>query len=144
MHFVLILLSSCAVLMSAGTGHTQQSDAGVPIFDNYLSMRATLDSMMKNRDIAEVMTSFGGPSTSPADELEALERRVREIFPQDFENAALLRRNEMENGWRQELISYWTGIDYIYVYLLLHQRDEGLLSVNMRFNTDFDELNAAF
>lgn len=131
-----------ALLTGLLTAIAVSAQEDVPIFDNYLSLRAVLDAQMKNRDIAEVMTNFGGASSR--DELEALEARVREIFPRDFENAALLRRNEMENGWRQELIAYWTGIDYIYVYLLLHDRDEGLLSVTMRFNTDFDELNAAF
>ncbi|MDA7430789.1 hypothetical protein PGB28_20195 [Primorskyibacter aestuariivivens] len=131
-----------ALLTGLLTAVAVSAQDDVPIFDNYLSLRAVLDAQMKNRDIAEVMTTFGG--SSPPEELEALEARVREIFPRDFENAALLRRNEMENGWRQELIAYWTGIDYIYVYLLLHDRDEGLLSVTMRFNTDFDELNAAF
>ena len=131
-----------ALLSGLLTAFAVSAQDDVPVFDNYLSLRAVLDAQMKNRDIAEVMTTFGG-SSSP-DELEALEARVREIFPRDFENAALLRRNEMKNGWRQELIAYWTGIDYIYVYLLLHDRDEGLLSVTMRFNTDFDELNGAF
>ena len=131
-----------ALLSGLLTAFAVSAQDDVPVFDNYLSLRAVLDAQMKNRDIAEVMTTFGGSSLP--DELEALEARVREIFPRDFENAALLRRNEMENGWRQELIAYWTGIDYIYVYLLLHDRDEGLLSVTMRLNTDFDELNGAF
>lgn len=144
MRLALPLLFACLLSVTGLAARSQQSGNDIPLFDNYLSLRATLDSMMKNRDIAEVMAAFGGPATSPPEELEALERRVREIFLQDFENAALLRRNEMENGWRQELIAYWTGVNYIYVYLLLHQRDDGVLSVNMRFNTEFDDLNAAF
>lgn len=144
MRRVLTVLIACLVVAGAPRLSAQQSNNDVPIFDNYLSMRATLDSMMKNRDIAEVMTAFGGTNSGSQAELEDLEARVRNIFPRDFENAALLRRQDMENGWRQEMIAYWTGIDYIYVYLLLHQREEGLLAVNMSFNTEFAEIFANF
>ncbi|MCJ7872070.1 hypothetical protein [Phaeobacter sp. J2-8] len=111
-------------------------------FDSYLALRARLDPLMKNRDIAEVMRAFGDASEESA--LEDLERRVRNIFPRDFQEVALIRRQDMDHGFRQELIAYWDGVSYIYVYLVIHQRDDGLVTVVMNFNTEFDDLNSKF
>lgn len=129
-----------ALLVSAPQLATAQSAQAV--FDNYLELRARLDTLMKNRDIAEVMPVFG--DTSEAAELEALEQRVRSIFPQDFENVALIRRQDLEHGFRQEMIAYWMGTAYIYVYMLLHQRDDGIVALAFNFNTEFDDLNGKF
>lgn len=112
------------------------------LFDNYLELRARLDTLMKNRDIAEVMPLFGDASTP--EDLEALEQRVREIYPQDFENVALIRRQDLEHGFRQELIAYWVGTAYIYVHLLLHQREDAIIALNFNFNSEFDDLNSKF
>lgn len=111
-------------------------------YDNYLALRARLDTLVKNRDIAEVMPAFGDQSNP--DELEALELRVREIYPRDFENVALIRRQDMDHGFRQELIAFWVGGQYMYVYMLLHDRDDGIMALGFNFNSDFDELNGKF
>lgn len=140
--FFIRLICLCALSLSVPLGATAQTD-NTPLFDNYLALRATLDTMMKNRDIAEVMAAFGNGSMS-AEELEDLEARVRSIFPKDFENVAMVRKQELAEGWRQEMIAYWTGINYIYVMLLLHQRDDGLLALNMKFNTEFGDLFSDF
>ncbi|MDD9745591.1 MULTISPECIES: hypothetical protein [Marinovum] len=132
-------LALCLALLLPIAAPAQNAQA---FFDNYLAMRARLDTLVKNRDFAEVMPVFGD-QTDPA-ELEALERRVREIYPRDFENVALIRRQDMDHGFRQELIAYWEGTQYIYIYIVLHDRDDGIVALVFNFNSEFDELNAKF
>lgn len=130
------------VAVLTGAPHLALAQSPQAVFDNYLELRARLDTLMKNRDIAEVMPVFG--DTSEAADLEALEQRVRGIFPQDFENVALIRRNDLDHGFRQELIAYWVGTAYIYVYILLHQRDDGIVALAFNFNSEFHDLNDKF
>jgi hypothetical protein len=114
------------------------------VFRNYEELRSDLDQYMKSRDIKSVMLRFGGADEMTIQQLDNLQGRVRQIFPQDFTEVELVRRNEMENGWSQELISYRRGISYIFAYLVLHQLDDAIVSVNFQFNTDFNDLNAQF
>jgi hypothetical protein len=93
---------------------------------SYDDMRATLDDLMtQTKRIADLLTAFGGADEMSPQDMTGLETQVRNIFPEDFENAALMMRQEMENGFAQELIAYWTGVAYIYVRVLWHQRPEG-------------------
>lgn len=126
----------------ANAPHLATAQSAQAVFDNYLELRARLDTLMMNRDIAEVMPVFG--DTSEAADLEALEQRVRGIYPQDFETVALIRRNDLDHGFRQELIAYWVGTAYIYVYMLLHQRDDGIVALAFNFNSEFHDLNDKF
>lgn len=137
------LLFRCLfVVLLAVAPHLAAAQSSQAVFDNYLELRARLDTLMKNRDIAEVMPLFG--DTSEAADLEALEQRVRGIYPQDFENVALIRRHDLDHGFRQELIAYWVGTAYIYVYMLLHQRDDAIIALGFNFNSEFHDLNDKF
>lgn len=129
-----------AVLACLMTGPVWAEDG---VFRSYQDLREQLDPLMKSRQIAEVLTLFGGADEMTPQELQALEERVQTYFKRDFEEVALIKQAEHLNGWRQELLAYWVGTEYIYVYILMHQRDDAFLSVNFKFNSDFDEVNAA-
>ena len=116
------------------------ADGGV--FRSYQDLRSQLDPLMKSRQIAKVMILFGGADEMTSQELEALDERAKTYFKRDFEEVALIKRAEHLNGWRQELIAYWVETEYVYVYILMHQRDDAFVSVNFKFNSDFDEVNA--
>jgi hypothetical protein len=42
-------------------------------------------------------------------DMTGLETQVRNLFPGGFRERAVMMRQEMENGFAQELIAYWTG-----------------------------------
>ena len=129
-----------AVLACLMTGPVWAEDG---VFRSYQDLREQLDPLMKSRQIAEVLTLFGGADEMTPQELQTLEERVQTYFKRDFEEVALIKQAEHLNGWRQELLAYWVGTEYIYVYILMHQREDAFLSVNFKFNSDFDEVNAA-
>jgi len=50
----------------------------------------------------------------------------------------------MGNGWRQELYVYWSGLSYLYAYVLMHDQGHRTIAVHFQFNTDFDKLKSHF
>ncbi len=111
-----------------------------PVFKSYEEMRNTLDTLMMARELEQVMRAFGASDEMTDEELKGLEARVRSIFPFDFRHVNLLKRDDMGNGWAQELYAYWVGLSYIYVAILMHDRGSEIVSINFKFNTDFDKI----
>lgn len=114
------------------------------IFASYDDMRAQLDPLMKARAVDDVLILMGGSDEMTTEQLTGLRRQVESIYSQDFTQIDLIKRNEMGAGWRQELLAYYTGTAYIYVYMLLHIKDSATVAVNFRFNSDFHPMNAQF
>ena len=112
------------------------------VFRDYEHLRSTLDPLMKSRQIADVVKQFGGSDEMTPEQLRSLGERMRTYYKKDFDEVALVKRAELANGWRQELLAYWTGYSYVYVYMLLHQRDDEIVSVHFKFNSDFNEVYA--
>lgn len=119
----------------------QQPDA---IFASYDAMRAEMDSLIMERRIEDLMIRFGGADEMTVEQLRSLDRQVEQLFPEDFDKAALLRRVQHNNGFAQEIIAYWTGTSYLYAYVFYHNTGRDTVSINFRFNTDFTKLNSLF
>jgi hypothetical protein len=68
--------------------------------------------------------------------LPNLDGQMRNVYPQDFENAGVMLVREMQNGFRQEALAFWTGTSYVYAYMLLHQTADELVAINFQFNSD--------
>lgn len=138
-----------AVLLILGLGlSSPQAYAQTPtepIFESYEDLRATLDELMSKRQIADLLTAFGGADEMTLQDMMGVETQVRNVFPADFQNSALMMRQEMENGFTQDLIAYWTDVSYVYVRVLWHARPEGdVVSLHMVFNSNLDVLLPLF
>ena len=77
-------------------------------------------------------------------ELEALDTQIQSLYQNDFESVDLVRSEVHKNGFRQELIAYWTGRDSLYLYLFMHTDGSKIRLLNFRFDTDFHALNVLF
>lgn len=139
----LALILLAALTIGAGTSLAQDV-LPESVFRDYDHMREVLDTNMKSRQIGVVMRSFGASDEMTPEELSALEAQVRGIFPQDFETAEIILREELENGWVRELLTYYTGISYIYVSVFYHRREDIVVVPFFRFNTDLLELLVDF
>ena len=114
-------------------------------FASYADMRAVLDDLVSTRRIVDLLLAFGGGDEMPRADMAAVETQVRMLFPSDFVNSSVMIRDDMKNGFRQELIAYWTDLSYIYVRILWHERPEGgVVAINMTFNSDVDALMSLF
>ncbi|WP_299922224.1 hypothetical protein [uncultured Pelagimonas sp.] len=130
-----------ALLCLASAVSAQENE---PIFDTYESMRAEMDRLMVTRDIQTLMLSFGGGDEMTPQQLNQLDVQVEQLYPVDFQNVAVVRKGNLQGGFHQELLAYWTGTFYIYAYVLYHDRGSDVVSVNFRFNSDFSALNSLF
>ncbi|MEL7257112.1 MAG: hypothetical protein AAFN80_04620 [Pseudomonadota bacterium] len=140
----LLTLALTLVLTFAVNPAQAQDDLPESVFRDYDHMREVLDTNMMSRQIGVVMRNFGASDEMTPEQLTALENQVRGIFPQDFENADIILRDELENGWVRELLAYYTGISYIYVSVFYHKREDFVVVPFFRFNTDMLELLTEF
>lgn len=114
--------------------HAQDTPDGV--FRDYDHMREVLDQGMKQRNIVDVMRAFGASDEMTVEELNALETRVRMIFPEPFEDVHIMTSRVMQAGWKQELYVYQSGVNYIFAMVLFHETDAQLAALQFKFNTD--------
>lgn len=114
------------------------------LFNTYAEGRAELDSLIKGRQFEEAFERFSTPSADSQFAISELEKSLTVEFSEDFENAALVRSIGLKNGFRQELIAYWTNDNYIFVYLFLHANKDALQLLDFRIAPDINELNRFF
>lgn len=133
-------LSIAALIACSATTAVAQE----PIFDTYDTMRGEMDRLMMARDIPDLMVKFGGADEMTKEQLSRLDMQVEQLYPNDFKNVAVIRRGTLGAGFQQELLAYWTGIAYVYAYVLYHDRGSETVAINFRFNSDFDTLNGLF
>ena len=122
------------------TGQAQEQ----PVFKDYDEMRSVLDELMMSRQVVRMLNRFGGAEGMSPEESAQMETRMRELFPIDFKHKSVVRVDQMENGWSQEMYAYWTGLSYVWVSVLIHQRESELVVINIKFNTDFFALIDSF
>ena len=82
-------------------------------FSGYEEMRATLDDLIAERRIADLMSSFGNADGMSREEWFGLQGRVRLLYPEPLASSAVLIRQDMKNGFVQDLIAYWQADRYL-------------------------------
>lgn len=138
--FSLFTLAATTVPLSAQTATTGVTGAR----QTYAEGRAKLDELVMQRRLGDAIRLFDQVVEVDEAELAAIDSQMQQLYTQDFENVGLVRSAVHKNGFRQEIIAYWTGRDYLYLYLFLHTHDNEMSLLNYRFDTDFHALNALF
>ncbi|QBY00554.1 hypothetical protein E2K80_07220 [Rhodophyticola sp. CCM32] len=131
------LLFGVALCLSPLTTLAQSQIPGV--FRDYQTMRGVLDELVNSRSIILLMEAFGGAGEISPQDMIALEAQMRSVYPSDFIDHALMREAETAPGFRQQLIAYWDqDYKYVYVHLVLHDRGDELVAIQMSFNSDIN------
>lgn len=110
----------------------------------YSEARAEMDKLIMERRMGDAIRQFDGIEQPNNKELAALDTKMRVLYKEDFENVALVRSEVHKNGFRQEMIAYWTGRQYLYVYLLIHTDDNRPRLLQFQFDTNFNAVNKFF
>ena len=110
----------------------------------YTQAREELDALIMQRRLGDAIRMFDEIVEVDEDELAALDAQMQSLYEKDFESVGLVRSEILKNGFRQELIAYWTGRDYLYLYLFMHTDGSDIRLLNFRFDTDFHILNDLF
>jgi len=114
-----------------------QTDAarGLPVFDSAADMRAELDRLVRDRDFVAVVERFSPPATMSLGRVRVLEDRIRDTVA-PLEDSTQFLREALSAAMTREVIAYWTGDTYVYVYLLTHDREGGVRVLDFRISGD--------
>ena len=73
--FILALV----ITVLSSTAHAEDG-----AFANYADLRGQLDPLVKSRQMASVLTLFGGSDEMTPEELKRLDERVQSLYKRDF------------------------------------------------------------
>lgn len=113
---------------------------GFPVFQNYETFRAYLDPLIKKRQVVKFLDQFGGNARYTKPQALQIEEQIRGLRKVDMQHVEVIRTEDLSDNWTQEMLAHWTGADYIFLYVLYQNRDEGLFAINVTFNTDIKPL----
>jgi hypothetical protein len=111
------------------------ADGNLPVFDSAADMRAELDRLVRDRDFVAVVERFSPPATLSLGRVRVLEDRLKDALA-PLEDSTHFLREEISQDMTREVIAYWTGDTYVYVYLLTHARTDGVRVLDFRITGD--------
>lgn len=126
----LIALFLSAAPMRAQNAAPAQVNLDAITFPDYEAFTAFLDKKVMQRQFGALMQKMSGGTMSLA-QVQQVTEQMRKGFAADFEQVAVMREEALENGFRQEIRTYWAGNLYLYVFVLLHQREEDIAVLNL-------------
>jgi len=115
----------------------QQQDS---VFASYAELREFVDTRMMARDFVPVIQTLGGRDEYTTEQLAGINAQFLGIYKSDLENKAMVMREAGENGFRQEVISYWTGVNYLWLYMFLHETGDGVVVVTFAMNSNAEAI----
>ena len=124
------------ILLWASAASWAQDTLPESVFRDYDHMRSVLDEGMMERNISTVMRAFGASDEMTKEELSDLETHVRSIFGTPFTDVDVMKSVKLGPNWTQELYAFHSGTSYIYAMVLFHTREDDLVAVNFKFNTN--------
>ena len=110
----------------------------------YSEARAEMDTLIMARRMGDAIRMFEGLGVPTNKELAAIDTKLRVLYKEDFEKVALVKSEVHKNGFRQEMIAYWTGQQYLYVYLLIHTDDHQPRLLKFQFGSSFEAISQLF
>lgn len=113
------------------------------IFADFETLYEFLDTHLYSRDFLPVLTRLGAGQVSPADR-HRRGQKLQALYPQDFTDRASFRTRGSHSGFNEEIIAYWTGQSYLWLYLVTHTQDAGLVVIELQIDSDFSTIAARF
>ncbi|MEM1429219.1 MAG: hypothetical protein AAGG09_07160 [Pseudomonadota bacterium] len=124
----------CLLIVVSAPASAQQ-DARLPVFDTAEDMRSELDRLMRDRDFVAVVERFSPPALMSIGRVRVLEDRYKQTLD-PFDNSGHLVLETPADGVVREVVAYWAGDTYAYVYLLTHTREDGVRVLDFQISGD--------
>ncbi|MEM6480122.1 MAG: hypothetical protein AAF841_10780 [Pseudomonadota bacterium] len=107
------------------------------LFSTYTDYEDYLVSAAKDRRFGEMLVRLGGGDEYTPEQVAQLQAQLDNIFPRDFDRDDLVVRDPIGNGYFHEIRTVYRAgtLQYLFIYCLLHQRDDALIVLNFAFNT---------
>ncbi|WP_353307882.1 hypothetical protein [Shimia sp. NS0008-38b] len=106
---------------------------------------AMFNELVMQHELGEAIDFIQIDKLLEEEELTELNRSLRVAIPDDFVNNQSVRSEVLKNGFRQELLAFWTEEnDYYFVYILFHSRKDGFSVIHIEHSTEIQNLMAFF
>ncbi len=134
------------VLAIAATQASAQSGLANPgVFESYEAMRAEIDPLVADLRIQTLLPRVADTSQMDTGEIMALEIQMRNALRDPLTEVELMMLAPLENGFRREILAYHDGgTGYLYLLLMIHEREEDLVVLHMVMNTSLSPLLSMF
>ncbi|WP_170344268.1 hypothetical protein [Ruegeria atlantica] len=107
------------------------------VFPTYADYETFVDTKMKNREFSNVINRLGGADEYTPQQMEILQGQLRDLVPYYLSHTEVAKRVELQNGFAQEMRVYWNDKNsYVFVYTVLHEREDGLVVLSFSLNTN--------
>lgn len=144
LRILVAVLITLLVASSSNLAWAQTSENRNNPRKDYSEARVEMDALIMKRQMSAAISMFENVIVLSDDNLAEIDAKIEATYPVNFENVALVRSTVHKNGFRQELIAYWTGASYLYVYLLLHTDANTMKLLHFDFDSNFHALNLLF
>lgn len=115
------------------------------VFGSYDAYSAYVDTHMMSRTFIPLVQQLGGRDEYTKEQLNNINAQLMRAMPFDFTKTAVLRRDDLGNGFSKELRAYWSKeLNYSYFYAFLHDRGDKLIVLRFALNTNEEELFSRF
>ena len=115
-----------------------------PLFADYDALRTALDGHMTNLDLQAAYTEILPNNVLNEAQLAQAEQLARQALPDGLTDSAVLRRETFEGGFTRELIGYYTGARYLFVFLQYHARDDGVAVFTLTVSEQLQQAMSGF
>ncbi|MFQ6548353.1 hypothetical protein AADZ90_010365 [Aestuariibius sp. 2305UL40-4] len=101
-------------------------EAEAPLFTDYDALRTALDGHMTSLNLQAAYAEILPNNAVNEAQLAQAEQLFRQALPEGLTGSSVLRREEFEGGFTRELIGYYSGARYLFVFLQYHAREDGV------------------
>ena len=112
-----------------------QSQVQDSIFPDRSAMQKYIWETVRDRKFSDLVLRLGGRDEYTTEQLAGVQNQFGQIYPQPFKEAKQVVDKRLENGFRKEIVSFWRGTSYLWLYLFTHEVDGKLVVINFRMNS---------
>lgn len=113
-------------------------------FRDYADFAGFADRLVTTREWTPFIQRMGGRDEYTPEQLKGLSDRFDAIFPVNFTNLTVFLDEDLGGGMRRQVRAYYGPAGYVFLYVIMHQRDDALVVLNFSLNTEVKEILAKF
>lgn len=116
------------------------------IYPDYDAMRAALDEPLMRTDLLGAFNAMLPPEVVPVSQVQSVQSIFQDALPNGATDSAVLYSRGGDNGFRQELIGFWSGATYMFAIVTFHDRggDDGVVVFNLNIQGQIGDALALF
>ena len=133
-----IVLALVAVFTLCGSALKAQE---VAVYPSYDAMRGVLDGHVMQVRPTDALTEMLPSVEFPADQLEQTALLFDEVYPQPFENVAVIATEALDDGFSRQVIAYYREQTYFFAVIVFRTDETGQVGIyRLDMNSDIGYL----